>query len=73
MLSMWLCSESKPTWNFKVLSSVLHGVMADTFTFALHMQDPTILHTTNGEEENYTICVECSLDDSVSPFVVRVV
>lgn len=36
------------------------------------MQDPTILHTNNGEEENCTICVECSLDDSVSPYVVRV-
>jgi hypothetical protein len=46
--------------------------MPDTFTFALYMQDPTILHTTNGEEENCTICVECCLDDSVSPYVVRV-
>ena len=51
---------------------MLHGVMANTFTFALYMQDPTILHTTNGEEENCAIFVECCLDDSVSPSVVRV-
>lgn len=46
--------------------------MADTFTFAVYMPDPTILHTTNDEEENCTIGVEFCLGDSLSQYVVRV-
>jgi len=35
-----------------MISSVLHGVMSDAFTFSLCMQDPTILYKNNDEKEN---------------------